>query len=218
MLRVRTFSLLTVVGAIVLAASHNASADGAPQAQSRAAAPALAAPAAAPSAAQRSGIFLKFESTPIAGESTDPKHKGWIELLSFSWGTAQTAVPSAVGAAGAYASLAASGRAPRSLDIKKAADKASPALEKAAVLGTQLKTVVLEIVHPTKHELYQVTMSDVVVSSFSITPAVGDRPNESMTLTFAKMEVKYQPAKPDGTLDTLRPVPAGWDVKTNTKV
>jgi hypothetical protein len=45
-----------------------------------------------------------------------------------------------------------------------------------------------------------------------------DGPVESLTLNFAKIELKYQPVKPDGSLDTLRPVPAGWDVATNTKV
>jgi type VI secretion system secreted protein Hcp len=135
--------------------------------------------------------------------------------MSFSWGAARAPGPTAGAGASAGAGKLSS------LEIKKLLDKASPALREAAVAGTHLKLVVLEMVHPTKHEFYQITMSDVLVSGITLSPAgasSADRPVESLTLNFTKIEVKYQPTKPDGSLDTLRPVPAGWDVATNTKV
>ncbi len=49
--------------------------------------------------------FLKIEG--IAGESTDAKHKGEIEVESFSWGVSQSASPSpGVGGAAGAATVA----------------------------------------------------------------------------------------------------------------
>jgi type VI secretion system secreted protein Hcp len=215
MMRARTFLMLVAIGVASSATPRTASADGAPAAQAQAPYRLPVAPVAPVAPAQRNGPFLKFDGPTIAGDSTDPAHMGWIDVLSFSWGTPR---PAAAGLGAAVGAAAA--RQPSALDIKKVLDKSSPALRQAAIAGTRVKTVVLELVHPTKHELYQVTMSDVLVSGISMSPmsaAGGERPTESLTLNFAKIEVKYQPAKPDGTLDTIRPVPAGWDLATNTK-
>ncbi len=164
---------------------------------------------------QHGGTFLKVDGPPIAGDSTDVTHKGWIDVLSFSWGMS----PGATGAlaTGMAARGVAGAARPSSLEIRKWFDKASPALRNAAVTGARMKTVVLEVIHPTKHELYQITMSEVLVSNVSMSSG-GDRPTESLTFTYGKLEVRYQPAKADGSLDTLRPVPAGWDLVTNTKI
>ncbi|MCJ7600165.1 MAG: type VI secretion system tube protein Hcp, partial [Desulfobulbaceae bacterium] len=42
--------------------------------------------------------FLKIEG--IDGESTDDKHKGWIEVLSYNWGVSQMASASASSSGG----------------------------------------------------------------------------------------------------------------------
>lgn len=176
---------------------------------------ASAVPLAAPqstSPAHRAAALMKFDG--IDGESTDSKHRGWVEVSSFSWESARHAGPMASGAGAGKANLSA-------LAITKQADKASSRLQQASALGTRIKSVVFEFVNPMKHEVYQVTMSDVFVSSFHVSrgEAGGDRvPTESLSLTFAKMDVQYTPQRPDGTLGPSRPVEAGWDLKANTKL
>src|SRR5262249_37040005 len=142
---------------------------------------------AVPPATQRSGSFLKVDG--VAGESVDAAHPGWIEIKSFQW---------EVRAAGVAAAARSTARDARpslsSLTVTKATDKSSVALQQAASEGKHFKIVVLEFVSHAKNEHYQITMSDVLVSSFKLNTS-SDRPVESITFQFAKVESKY------GTLD-----------------
>ena len=74
-------------------------------------------------------IFAKIGD--IKGESTDDKHKDEIEVLSYSWGVANTA---------ADWSAAVRGKAIfQDVTIVHGIDKATPALFKACATGVHLK-------------------------------------------------------------------------------
>ena len=82
--------------------------------------------------------FIKVDGIP--GESTDSKHKDWIEILSFHWGVEQ---PSG----GTKSSVGALGRERTEHDdfsIVKAIDKASPKLFMACCDGTHIKEIKIE--------------------------------------------------------------------------
>jgi len=74
--------------------------------------------------------YLKIETPNITGESTDSKHKGEIEIYSFSLGASNpTTIGSATGGAGAgKVSLS-------SFNFMKKTDKVSPVLFQACASG-----------------------------------------------------------------------------------
>jgi type VI secretion system secreted protein Hcp len=209
MIHVRALFSVVVLGVAWLSVEPRASADQASPAPRVADTASPAARVAVQSMApvRKTAAFLKFEG--IEGESTDAKHRGWIEIMSYSWGSSKQAAGAATGASGKVDFSPFS--------ITKQVDKASPVFREAQLHGTHIKSVVFEVTNATKHEVYQVTMSDVLVSSVSVSSG-GDRPSESLSLNFAKIEMQFAPQKPDGTLAPFRPVEAGWDLRANTKI
>jgi type VI secretion system secreted protein Hcp len=173
--------------------------------------PAAAAPAAAQVAtAARNAAYLKIDGVP--GSSTDPQHAGWIEVSSFSWGASNTE-------AAAQGSGGATGKAKlSSIQITKKLDAASPVLFQALSTGRHYKEVVIELRKSGGQgsPYYQVTMTDVLVAADKT--SAGDRPTESLTLNFTKIEVKSSQQKSDGTPGTYTTAPDGWDIRSNVKI
>lgn len=156
--------------------------------------------------------FLKIEG--IEGESADSKHKGEIQLESFSWSEHQTGTASHGGGSGA-------GKvAMQDFHITKKVDKASPKLMLACADGEHIKKATLTCRKAGKdqQEFMKWTFSDVLVSSYSIgASAAGDHlPMEQVSVNYSKVEMEYKEQKADGTLGGT--VKAGWDVKANKKV
>jgi type VI secretion system secreted protein Hcp len=156
--------------------------------------------------------FLKI--TGIEGESADAKHKGEIQLESFSWGAQQTGTAAHGGGAGA-------GKvAMQDFHITKQVDKASPKLMLACADGEHLKQAVITCRKAGKdqQEFLKITLTDVLVSSYQMggTPAGSTIPMEQVSLNYSKIEKEYKEQKSDGTLGGT--VKAGWDVKANKKV
>lgn len=156
--------------------------------------------------------FLKLDG--IEGESTDDKHKGTIDLESWSWGASQQGASAGQGGGGA-------GKVALSdFSFTKKTSKASPLLFLACATGQHIKKAVLTVrkAGGDQQEYLVVTMSDLLVSSYN----TGDAPGgdvavvDSCSLNYAKIEIEYKPQKPDGSLGSA--VKAGWDVKANKKV
>jgi type VI secretion system secreted protein Hcp len=104
--------------------------------------------------------FLKIDG--IAGESQDAKHKGEIEIESFSWGVSQTGAHAAGGGGGA-------GKVHfHDLTITKTVDKASPNLFLKCASGEHIKQAVLTVrkAGERQEDFLRVTFSDVLISSF----------------------------------------------------
>lgn len=95
------------------------------------------------------------------------------------------------------------------LVILRTYDKASPQLAKACATGQHIKSAKLFVRKAGKeqHEYYVVELKDVVISGYSISSG-GDRPTESLSLNFTKVEYKSA-SKEDKALV------AGWDLKQN---
>src|SRR5690348_12481208 len=104
--------------------------------------------------------FIKIDGIP--GESTDDKHKDWIEILSFDFGLEQ---PSS-----ATDSSAGGGTTERvnvdDLNIGKHLDKASPKLDEACCTGKHIKDVTLELCRAggDKVKYMEIKMEQVVIS------------------------------------------------------
>ena len=156
-------------------------------------------------------LFLKLDD--ITGESSDSKHKGEIEVLSYSFGLANTASPSASGASGGTATF-------DGFHFVSKLQKSSPALFLKCASGAHLKEAVLTArkTGDKQQEFYKLTFTDVVVTEFQQAgDANGDEtvPREQMSLAFGKITLAYSPQKADGSLDAS--VTATWDVKSERK-
>ena len=135
------------------------------------------------SASAASDYFLKIEG--IKGESTDSVHKDWIILESFSWGCTNAGARTGTGAP-----------TPKDLTVSKRLDKSSPQLMLACASGQHFPSVQFTVQGPDGSgavtDYYVVTLSDVLVSSFqSSGGSGGDRPTESVSFNYQKIEIHY---------------------------
>jgi type VI secretion system secreted protein Hcp len=143
-----------------------------------------------------SGIFAKIGN--IKGESLDSKHKGEVEVLSWSWGVAQSGTMAHGGGGGA-------GKATfHDFNFTHHIDKASPVLLKACATGEHIKeaTITVRKAGKGQQEFLIIKMNDVIITSVDLS-GTGDAPASAahVALQFAKVDLEYKPQKADGSLD-----------------
>ena len=156
--------------------------------------------------------FLSIDG--IAGDSLDAKHKGEIEVQSFSWGETQSGSVAAGGGAGA-------GRVSmQDLHMTTRTSKAGPQLLLACASGKHFKTAALTARRSGTvggQEFLTFSLTDVLVSSYQTSGAGGaDGPEDAVSLNFGRIVVEYREQNPDGSPGPT--TKAGWDVKANKKV
>jgi len=157
--------------------------------------------------------FLKIDGIP--GESTDDKHKDWIEILSFDFGMIQ---PSS-----ATDSSAGGGTTERvdveDMDVVKHLDKASPKLYELCCNGKHIANATLELCRAggDKTKYLEVKMEQVVISSArpsGKSEGSDGFPTEKVSLNFGKVKWTYtQQKRADGSGGGN--VAGGWDLTAN---
>ena len=156
--------------------------------------------------------FLKIAEAP--GEATDSKHKGEIDIQSFSWGEVQQGTSGHGGGAGAGKVQAGD------MSLTKLMDKSSPVLFISCATGAHFASAILTARKAgagTQQEYLTVTMEDVMVTNYQTGGSGGGVvPSESFALNFAKLEVIYRPQNPDGTLGA--DIKQKYDFAQNVKV
>ncbi len=129
--------------------------------------------------------FLQLDG--VKGESQEKP--GSIEITSWSFGAGR-GISSPTGGASDRESRAPS---VSEIHITKVNDKTSPTLMRACANGRHFASAILYVRKAGGSQPYlQYKLSDVILSSYSVSSG-GDRPTESMTINFAKIEVQYQP-------------------------
>ncbi len=156
--------------------------------------------------------FLKIDG--VDGESTDDKHKGEIQLESYSFGSNNASSFSSGGGGGA-------GKvAMQDFHFVKKVDKASAKLLASCATGEHIKNATLTCRKAGKdqQEFLKIVLTDTMVTSFQDGGSAGADivPVDQISINFSKIEFKYKEQKPDGTLGGE--IVGGWDVKTNKKV
>jgi type VI secretion system secreted protein Hcp len=153
-------------------------------------------------------MFLKIDG--VEGESPDSKHKGEIEISSFSWGAQQMGTAASGGGAGA-------GRVHfHDFTFTKKFDKASPTLMLYCASGKHIPTIefVSRKAGGDQQEYLKIKFTDCLVSSYQ---THGDEnsvvPTDSIAINFSKIEKEYKEQKADGTLGGS--VKKHWSVKEN---
>ena len=148
----------------------------------------------------------------VEGESTDAKHKGWIDVESWSWGEINPA-PASPGSGGGGAGKVQI----QDFHFVTRVSKASPKLFLACANGQHFKEAKLvgRKAGKSQQEFLTWTFSDVLVTGYQTggTEAADFLPVDQVSLNFAKLKVEYRGQKADGSLDAA--VSAGWDVKSN---
>ena len=138
-------------------------------------------------------FFLKIDG--ISGDSTDSKHKGEIEVESFSWGVSQAA---SVGGGGAGTGKAVF----QDFHFTALTSVASPNLFLKCCTGEHLKQAVLigraASQRGQADEFMKITLTDVLVGSFNDTGGQGPQPHldDSVALRYrSATSGATQPAK-----------------------
>jgi len=145
-------------------------------------------------------MFLKIEG--VDGESKDKSHGKEIDILSLSWSGALQ-----------YAKASTTGKG--SLDVfavTKSIDKATTKLVEALLTGQHIAEakIVVRSAGGNPVEYLKYTLKDIMVSSYSTGGSSGeDRPTESVSFSYGKVEVEYTELNPDGTPKQV--IVQGWD-------
>lgn len=160
-------------------------------------------------------IFLKVEITgggTVAGESTEKTHPAWIEVSSMQFGISN---PVTLGG-GTITAGKATGSA---LTITKSLDRSSPPLFLGCAQGTRYPTVTLELTatgSEVAYTYYKITLTNVMVSNLG-TSTGGDRPTESVSLSYEKITTDYFMIDPKtGTVPQTPTATATWSFATNS--
>jgi len=152
-----------------------------------------------------SDIFLKIEG--IDGESADSKHKGEIDILSWSFGASNSG-SMAFGGGGGTGKVAF-----QDLSFSKRVDKSSPKLLEHCANGKHIKKAVLVARKQGGDQMdYMViTVTDLLVSSFQQGGSGED--SEQFSLNFSHIEYKYTAQNEKGAKagDTAMK----WNIKKN---
>ena len=156
--------------------------------------------------------FLKIDGLP--GESTDEKHKGELDLESFSWGATNSGSAGHGGGSGQGKVL------PADFTFTKRIDKSSPVLMIACATGQHFKEVTLTVrkAGAGQQEYLKFKMHVVLVSAYQTGGSGGGGGviMEQVAMNFAKLEMVYKEQKPDGSLggETKQ----GYDFAANKKL
>ena len=151
-------------------------------------------------------IFLKLHG--VTGESSDTKHKGAIEIVSWSWGMQGRA---ALGGGGATGKATV-----RELRITKRVDKASTALMAALRHNEPIKEATLTVRKAGKDPLEFLTVKIENGRVMSIDIEAGDAANspamfEKVTFSFNKITIQYTPQGEDGSALATSKFEDQWD-------
>jgi type VI secretion system secreted protein Hcp len=157
-------------------------------------------------------IYLKL-GDKITGSVTAAGYETWVECGSVQWGVGR-GIGSPVGA---QANRECSTASVSEVTVSKDLDKSSISLFKNAVGGSD-KAALLKI-HVLKQDgtkivpFVEYEFSNALISGYSVSSG-GDRPSESLSFNFTKLQIKY--VEGDQTAAEANAAVAGFDLATGT--
>jgi type VI secretion system secreted protein Hcp len=129
-------------------------------------------------------IYLKFGT--VAGSVTEDKHKNWIECNSFQFGVGR-GISSPTGS---QKDRDASAPSFSEIVLSKSQDEASLKLFEASFGGSEAQDAEIHFVRTENKgvDVYlKYKLTDVLISGYSVSSG-GDRPSESISLNYSKIE------------------------------
>lgn len=152
-------------------------------------------------------IYIKYEG--IDGEATHETHKKWLDVGSLQWGVGRAiSTPS-----GSTANREASEPSVSEVTITKMMDASSPKFFVESVTGAVGKKVEIHLVTTGSPGVTyaEYVLTDALVSAYSMSSG-GDRPSESISISFTKMEYKFIPYDNKNKAGT--PISVSYDIST----
>lgn len=152
-------------------------------------------------------IYLKYDG--IDGDVTEDKHKKWIEVSSLQFGIGRSIQTPT----GASENRESSHPSVSEVVVSKSMDTASSKLFTEAVTG-EGKKVEIHLVSTSKNvsNVYaEYTLTNSMISGYSVSSG-GDRPSESISINFTKIEYKVTPLGLNNEPGT--PVAVSYDLST----
>jgi type VI secretion system secreted protein Hcp len=148
-------------------------------------------------------IYMNYNSLAIKGDVTASDWQGWIELNSFQFGVGR-GIASPTGGSSDRESSAPS---VSEISVTKDQDSSTGPLLTAALQGEGV-TVIVDFVKTSQGQLVkymEYTLTNTMISGWS-TSSGGDRPSESFTLNFTKLQVDPTTIDAAGTITNAEPV------------
>jgi type VI secretion system secreted protein Hcp len=138
------------------------------------------------SGSAQAAIYVRFEG--IDGGSLDRDHRNWCDAVTFSHGLNHPA--SATGSTRRRGSVEYG-----ALSITRRIDKASPKLEEAAARGNTIPRVTLHVTASSadagRVPYYQVVLTNVVITSYTVQGSSESPPTEEVGLSFEQISVTF---------------------------
>lgn len=160
-------------------------------------------------------IYLKFGS--VNGDVTTDGYSKWIEVNSCQFGAGR-GISSPTGSA---ARREASAPSLSEVVVTKQFDQTSNAMFEASTAGTKGTKAEIAFTRSgvgtssgKQIELLRLTLEESLISGFSMSSG-GDRPSESISFNYTKIEFKYTPMAADGS--TGDPVTSTFDLTKMTQ-
>lgn len=156
-------------------------------------------------------FYLQIDG--VKGESTDDRHKDWIECTSVHWSVTQPRSATASTGGGHTAERCELSE----INISKLVDTASPLLAQLCACGKTIPKAKLEMQradgdgNPVKY--FEVELENVLIAHVAPSFAGGDFPSESLGLKFSKVRWKYAKQKIGGGGGGN--TAGGWDLSSN---
>jgi type VI secretion system secreted protein Hcp len=152
-------------------------------------------------------IYVKYDG--IDGEATHETHKKWLDAGSLQFGVGRSiSTP-----AGSTANREASEPMVSEVTISKLMDSASPKLFTESCTGAVGKKVQIHLVSTGSpgNTYIEYTLTNALISSYSVSSG-GDRPSESVSISFTKLEYKFIPYDDKNKAGT--PISVSYDLST----
>ena len=156
-----------------------------------------------------SDMFIKIGD--IKGESMDQTHRDEIDILSWSWGMAQTGSGHMGGGGGAGKVSV------QDLTFTKVIDASSPDLMRLCCTGEAIPEATLTVrkAGGTAIEYVVIKLHHLLVSNISTSGSMGEETlHEQVTLNFKKFEIAYQPQDEKGKKKGAE-LTMTWNIEAN---
>lgn len=140
-------------------------------------------------------IYMKYAD--VNGSSTAQSHEQWITLESIQWGGGRAIASPTGSSKNREASMVSISE----VVVTKQQDNASPQLVTKAFIGTDGEEVKIHLTTTSNegvNTILELVLTDTLISGFSVSSG-GDRPSESISLNFTKIQSTFYNQAVEGT-------------------
>jgi type VI secretion system secreted protein Hcp len=156
-------------------------------------------------------VYLQIDG--IKGESTDDKHRDWIECSSVHWGISQPKSATASTGGGHTAERADL----QDIMFTKLADISTPILLQTCAVGKTIPRAKFEFMRADGNgdrvKYFEIDLENVLIGMISPGVHAGDILSENVSLKFSKVKWRYTQQKVTGGAGGG--TSGGWDLATN---